>query len=202
MSLISACIKAGFGSVMYDGSGLPIAQNMARTREVVSWAHSQGLGVEAEIDAIRGNEEGVNSLEGGARYRAGDSIHFIKATGVDCFAPSIGTVHGRYLTPPVLDYETLDAIVNAAPLPLALHGGSGLSVTQLAAAIRRGCAKVNYSSILRQEYMAGYRDTLLGPEPPQEPTELISRVRDRLSRRLDEILSSLGSSGMARGDAN
>ncbi|WP_332446397.1 class II fructose-bisphosphate aldolase [Sphaerochaeta sp.] len=143
---IVRAIKAGFTSVMYDGSALPFEENLARTAQVVAVAHAAGVSVEAELGSIAGGDK---SHEGG-----GEEIYtnpelakrFAEETGIDALAVSIGTVHGLYKGEPKISIETLRAIDTVVPVPLVLHGGSGTPEQTIKQCIAHGIRKINVNT--------------------------------------------------------
>lgn len=144
------CIRAaelGFDSVMYDGSHLPYAENLALTSQVVRAAHALNVGVEAELGAL-GIGDSSHEFETGheALTDPQQAAHFAAETGIDALAVSIGTVHGLYRSAPKLDLERLEQIARLVPSPLVLHGGSGTPRDALNAAIRLGIAKINVNT--------------------------------------------------------
>lgn len=155
---IKAACDAGFSSVMYDGSKLPLAENAANTAEVVKYAHDLGISVEAELghvcDAIAGTSEtgGVSDSDediDDCLTKPEDVVEFIGLTGVDCLAVAVGTAHGVYTKPPLLRLDLLERINVSSPVPLVLHGGSGTPDDQIQKAISLGITKINiYSEVL------------------------------------------------------
>jgi ketose-bisphosphate aldolase len=144
------CIRAaelGFDSVMYDGSHLPYAENLALTARVVRAAHALKVGVEAELGAL-GIGDASHEFDTGheALTDPDQAAHFATETGIDALAVSIGTVHGLYRSAPKLDLERLEQIARRVSLPLVLHGGSGTPRDALNAAIRLGIAKINVNT--------------------------------------------------------
>lgn len=140
-------IRYGFPGIMFDGSALSHEDNIAATREVVKAAHAVGVSVEAEIGHVGGNEgtldEGIAKKENYTKPE--DAEMFVKKTGVDALAVSIGTVHGIYQGTPKLDIGLLDQIRSAVgELPLVMHGGSGLPDEQFTTAVEHGINKVNF----------------------------------------------------------
>ncbi len=151
-SSFEACIKAlkfGLTDVMFDGSRLPIEENIAITRHVVRAAHACGACVEAELGHVG---MGKDYQEFGAMRKGftqpDDVERFVAETGVDFLAVAIGTAHGIYQGEPQLDLELLDEIAARVEIPLVMHGGSGLAKEQFQAAIGRGIAKVNIATDL------------------------------------------------------
>lgn len=140
-------IRYGFPGVMFDGSSLSHEDNIEATKEIVKAAHAVGVSVEAEIGHVGGNEgtldEGIAKKENYTKPE--DAEMFVKATGVDALAVSIGTVHGIYQGTPKLDIGLLDEIRAAVgSLPLVMHGGSGLPDEQFTMAVEHGINKVNF----------------------------------------------------------
>ncbi|MCC8164692.1 MAG: class II fructose-bisphosphate aldolase [Planctomycetes bacterium] len=147
--LVKRCIAAGFTSVMFDGSHLPFRDNIAKTREVVDYAHARGVTVEAELGFVAGsNLEGAST--GVGRLTEPEEVaEFARETDVDALAISIGTAHGVYASTPTLDIPRLQAIKSASDVPLVLHGGSGTPRDQLMQAVKNGITKLNIYTDLR-----------------------------------------------------
>lgn len=149
-----ACIKAlrfGFTDVMFDGSSLELEENIAITRMVTRAAHAAGASVEAELGHVG---SGSNYLAFGAK-RVGftdPSVveYFVAQTGVDILAVAVGTAHGQYQGEPILDLDLLREIRSRVEIPLALHGGSGLTKEQYQSAIAAGISKINIATDLYQ----------------------------------------------------
>lgn len=151
--VIRSCLRAGWNSVLFDGSHLAVQENLRQTAEVVREARERGADVEGEIEAITGVEDEVGSDAVAPLEPLEDALGFIRSTGITVFAPSIGNAHGQYKATPKLDMQRVSDIVAAEPIPLALHGGTGLSDEQFADLVRRGCAKVNISTGLKRTFM-------------------------------------------------
>ena len=141
------CIKAlhlGFTDVMYDGSKLPLEENVANTKLIVRAAHAIGAGVEAELGHVGvGHDYQAFGALGKGFTEPAAVERFVDETGVDCLAVAIGTAHGLYQGDPQLDLELLAEIRERVDIPLVLHGGSGLSDEQFRAAIVGGIQKIN-----------------------------------------------------------
>ncbi|MBE5807754.1 MAG: class II fructose-bisphosphate aldolase [Clostridiales bacterium] len=146
---IECALEMGFTSVMYDGSVLPYAENVANTRAVVELAEAYGASVEAEIGSMGREEYGS---VGGGDEEAVESCYtdpdqaaaFVKATGVDALACSFGTVHGIYLKAPKLDIERIGVIREKTGVPVVMHGGSGISDEDFRKCIEQGVRKINF----------------------------------------------------------
>ncbi|GHT77521.1 fructose-bisphosphate aldolase [Spirochaetia bacterium] len=151
---IMKAIKGGFTSVMYDGSSLPLEENIANTRKVVETAHVLGVDVEAELGHV-GIAVKNDQYKEDLYTKADVASHFCKETNVDSVAIAIGSAHGVYLTTPQLDLKRLDEINAATATPLVLHGGSGIPSDQLDEAFKRGINKFNIGT----EYFQLYFDS-------------------------------------------
>ena len=140
---IMTAIKAGFTSVMYDGSALPYETNIANTKEISKVAHAVGCSVEAELGHVGGAEGGGDDGHE-AQYTRVDQVNdFIKRADIDALAVAIGTAHGQYTVKPKLDINRLAEIYKVSTKPLVLHGGSGLSDDDFRNTIKNGIRKVN-----------------------------------------------------------
>ena len=197
--VISACLKKGWNSVLFDASSLPVAENRRQTIEVVAEARQYGASVEGEIEGIKGVEDDVGSDEESNRQSLDVALDFIRSTRVDCFAPAIGNAHGVYKTEPKLDAERVSAIVEAEPIPIALHGGTGLTPQQFADLIARGCAKVNISTALKVTYMQSNLAFLKEAEAKNkwDPPSLFRQVRQAVLDMATGYMLQFGSGGRA-----
>jgi ketose-bisphosphate aldolase len=197
--VISACLKKGWNSVLFDASSLPVAENRRQTIEVVAEARQYGASVEGEIEGIKGVEDDVGSDEESNRQSLDIALDFIRSTHVDCFAPAIGNAHGVYKTAPKLDAERVTAIVEAEPIPIALHGGTGLTPEQFADLIARGCAKVNISTALKVTYMQSNLAFLKEAEAKGkwDPPSLFKHVRQAVLDMAKGYMLQFGSGGRA-----
>lgn len=154
------CIRGGFTSVMFDGSQLPLEENIRLLRQVVKIAHMVGVTVEGEIGTIGQTSEMGERLECVGLTDPAAAERLAEETGVDCLAVAIGNAHGFYSGPPKLDLERLEEIARRVPVPLVLHGGTGIPEDQVRQAIALGIAKVNVSTALRSAYIGALRDHL------------------------------------------
>jgi fructose-bisphosphate aldolase class II len=178
-------------------SQLPVAENQRQTVEVVAEARRYGAQVEGEIESITGVEDGVGSDTESARQTLDVSLEFIKVTGVDVFAPSIGNAHGVYKTTPKLDAQRVTDVVEATGIPCALHGGSGLTDDQFKDLIARGCAKVNISTALKRQFMQSNLEFLLDAQKRDkwDPPSLFRAVQADTVRLTADLMRTFGSSG-------
>ena len=139
------CIKAGFSSIMFDGSSLPIEENLAKTKELVAVCEHLGLSLEAEVGSIGGEEDGVI---GAGECADPNECKQVADLGVSMLAAGIGNIHGKYPDNWAgLSFETLAAIKEqVGDMPLVLHGGTGIPADQVKKAVSMGVAKVNVTS--------------------------------------------------------
>ncbi|GBG57796.1 fructose-bisphosphate aldolase [Sporomusaceae bacterium FL31] len=143
---IIKAIKAGFTSVMYDGSSLPFAENMLKTSEIVAIAHAANVSVEAELGALAGGEFSNEEAAEEIYTNPDQAAQFVETTKVDALAVSIGTVHGMYKGTPRIDIGVLKRIAALVDIPLVLHGGSGTPEAIVKECIRHGIAKINVNT--------------------------------------------------------
>ncbi len=198
-AVITECLDLGWNSVLFDASQLPVQENLRQTIEVVAEARTHGAHVEGEIEAITGVEDGHGSDEIGARQTLEVSLDFIRRTGVDVFAPSIGNAHGVYTSEPVLDFDRVTDLVAAEPVPIALHGGSGMTDDQFRDLISRGCAKVNISTSLKVLYMQSSLANLKRAEAANrwDPPTVFAAVSADVRALTMTLATTFGSAGKA-----
>ena len=159
LELAAACIRAGFTSVMFDGSLLPFAENIEKTRAVTAMARPLGISVEGELGTIGGKEEGDTDLES-SYTKAEEAAEFVRKTDVTSLAIGVGTAHGVYKGTPHIRVDRIREIHAATDVQLVLHGASGLSDDILRSCIEAGICKINFATELRQAYPRGIRQAL------------------------------------------
>ena len=143
VDLIREAVGLGIGSVMYDGSALDYSANVASTAEVVAWCDDRAVSVEAELGEV-GGKDGVHAP--GARTDPADAASFVSATGVDALAVAVGSSHAMTTRDAVLDEPLIGRLRDAVPVPLVLHGSSGVPDDGLAPAVAAGITKVNIAT--------------------------------------------------------
>lgn len=197
--VISACLAKGWNSVLFDASALPVAENKRQTIEVVAEARRYGAGVEGEIEGIQGVEDGLGSDEASKRQSLEVALDFVRATGVDCFAPAIGNAHGMYKSEPKLDAQRVSDIVAATSVPIALHGGTGMTNQQFKDLISRGCAKVNISTAVKMTFMKSNLTFLRDAEAKNkwDPPSLFRSVGQEVKGMATGYMQTFGSEGKA-----
>ncbi|WP_320669473.1 class II fructose-bisphosphate aldolase [Patulibacter defluvii] len=190
---IGRCLRAGYSSVMYDGSALPLEENVRRTGEVVRMAAEHGAWVEAELAGFAGDEDRTTDAQATALTDPEVAAGFVAATGVDALAIAIGNVHGIPTRPVQLDFDRLAAIRERVEVPLVLHGASGLPDGDVARAIGLGVAKINVNTELRRAFRDAWRRTAAAPpdgdalppilEPAIRAVEDVARAKLRAFAR-------------------
>jgi ketose-bisphosphate aldolase len=160
LELIARALELGAGAVMADGSRLPFGENVELVEAAKKLADAAGAGIEAELGHVAGGEDVAVATEARGLTDVEEAKRFVKATGVDLLAVSIGNVHGRYASEPRLDWELLAQIQAAVSTPLSLHGASGLPDADLGRAVAAGVRKVNANTELREAYLKATSDGL------------------------------------------
>ena len=189
-SSVESCKKAidsGFSSVMIDASKYSLEENINITKEVVEYAHSKNITVEAEVGHIGGVEDGIAS--GVLVASLDDCIKFVKETKVDMLAPAIGSVHGVYKGEPKLDFELLTSLKNNINIPLVLHGGSGIPEDKIIKAIKLGISKININTELQQAWHEGVLKFVENKKEVYDPRKIISSGEENLKNIVEYKLS-------------
>jgi len=188
VALIEDCIDHGWDSVMFDGSAMSIERNTELTAGVVTAAHAHGVAVEAELGNVGGVEDGA---AGGGR----DSVasieqvpEFVEKTGIDFLAVGFGNAHGHYEGTEGLQWDVLERAAGATDIPLVLHGGTGLSNAEFSRAIGNGCAKINISTALKEQYVAVLADASVGRTVSRKPATLHLALQDRCAATCEHFI--------------
>jgi fructose-bisphosphate aldolase class II len=195
-ALISRCLEAGWSSVLFDASKLSVEENRRQCIEVVAEARHYGAAVEGEIEGFKRTEE-MTGDEAEHVQTLETVVGFVKATGVDVFAPAIGNAHGTYKTAPHLDSQRVTDIVEATGIPVALHGGTGMSPEQFTDLIARGCAKVNISTALKIAFMTSGYDFLAQNPGKYDPPSQMKVQRAAVKAMAEDHIRMFGSAGKA-----
>jgi fructose-1,6-bisphosphate aldolase class II len=183
-------IDAGFTSVMIDASKLPLEENIKVTKEVVEYAHERGVSVEAEVGHIGGTEDNITSSETNATLEECKAIY--ENTGIDALAPALGSVHGFYKGEPNLNFERMKEINEALPIPLVLHGGSGIPDEMIQKAIACGTSKINVNTELQASWSKAVRDFLNENKEAYDPRKVIGSGEKALKETVREKVSLFG----------
>lgn len=199
LDVIRGCIEAGWTSVMFDGSALPFAENVARSKEAYDLAEAAGVGLEAEIGAIGGTEDDKFVSEDEAILADVDEcLEFCREMpDLAVFAPAIGTAHGFYKGEPRIAYDRLEKITASIDIPIALHGGTGLSRDQFSRCITAGCAKVNISTMHKKDFIDGFAELRAKEPENNEPIPYIAAQYDRMKDGVTSMIEMFGSAEKA-----
>lgn len=199
-AVLSACIAAGWSSVLFDASDRELAQAEQETAEVVAEAHAHGVDVESEIENIVGVEDDIGSDEAVHAYSTQTLVDVAERTGTDLLAPQLGTAHGLYARTPVLLPERVRELAALTDRPIVLHGGTGLSGDDFRAFIDAGIPKINISTGLKLAYMRAAQahtataETTGRWDPPSLFRDITAAAQAEAAGHLD----AFGSTGRAR----
>lgn len=184
VELVREAVDLGMTSVMYDGSTLPDEQNRRVTAEVVRRCHEAGASVEAELGEV-GGKDGVHSP--GARTDPHDAARFVADTGVDALAVAVGSSHAMTERVATLDTELIAAIAAEVPVPLVLHGSSGVPDEGLVAAVSAGMTKINVATHLNVVFTETMQ-AVLAERPTVDPRKYLGPARDAVSVEVERLL--------------
>lgn len=187
-ALVESAVRLGFGSVMFDASALAYKENVRATAEVAARCHTAGVWVEAELGEV-GGKDGVHAP--GARTDPGEAAAFVEGTGVDALAVAVGTSHAMLTRDAAVDLDLVSALRAAVPVPLVLHGSSGVPDDLLAAAVRRGMTKINIATQLNKVFTAALREQLAADPGLVDPRRYLSPARAALSAEITRLLTVL-----------
>ncbi|TDN45408.1 fructose-bisphosphate aldolase [Curtobacterium flaccumfaciens] len=187
-SLVLAGIDLGVDSIMYDGSHLDFAANVAATRELAAACHAAGIAVEAELGEV-GGKDGVHAP--GVRTDPVDAAAFVADTGVDALAVAVGTSHAMQTREAAVDRSLVEQLRAAVPVPLVLHGSSGLSDEELRGAVRAGMTKINISTHLNGLFTRALREVLDERPDVVDPRKYVAAGRDAIATETARLLTLL-----------
>lgn len=185
--LIREAVDIGIPSVMYDGSALDDQTNRATTAEVVAWCHQRGATVEAELGEV-GGKDGVHAP--GVRTDPGEAVRFVADTGVDSLAVAVGSSHAMTSREARLDESLIESLAAAVPVPLVLHGSSGVPDEGLVSAVRAGMVKINIATHLNVAFTAAVRESLAGSDTV-DPRRYLGPGREAVAAEVARLLAML-----------
>lgn len=195
--LAMRALRAGYTSIMIDGSHDSFEENIAVTKAVADACHPSGIPVEAELGKVGGKEDDLDGGEGGGYTVPAEAAEFVERTRVDSLAVAIGTAHGVYKGTPKLDVERLSEIREAVTVPLVLHGTSGVPDEAVQECIRRGICKVNYATDLRIAFSKGVTEVLRENPDTIDPKKYNARGREYVKEYVMSKIKVCGSVGKA-----
>jgi fructose-bisphosphate aldolase class II len=190
--LVRVAAAVGLHSVMYDASALPYPGNVAATARVAAWCRERGIWAEAEIGEI-GGKDGVHDPR--ARTRPDEAAAYAAATGVDALAVAVGSSHAMLTRDAVLDLALIARIHRAVPVPLVLHGSSGVPDEGLAAAVAAGMTKINVATQLNKVFTAAVRARLAADPALVDPRRYGADGRDAVAEEVARLLKVLRAAG-------
>jgi fructose-bisphosphate aldolase class II len=188
VDLVAEGIALGVDSVMYDGSHLDYDANVAATRVLAERCHSAGIALEAELGEV-GGKDGVHAP--GVRTDPTDAAAFVTATGVDALAVAVGTSHAMQTREAAVDRDLVARLRDTVPVPLVLHGSSGLSDEELQGAVRAGMTKVNISTHLNGLFTRALRAVLEERPDVVDPRKYVTAGRDAITTETSRLLTLL-----------
>jgi fructose-bisphosphate aldolase class II len=191
-------VRAGFTSIMRDASALPYEENVAEVRKVVELCHAIDIPVEAEIGRLGGAEEHVVVSEREAAMSDPDECaSFVEDAGFDFLAVAIGNAHGFYKGEPKLDFDRLQAIQEKVPVPLVLHGASGIPDHQITMAVERGICKINIDTELRNAFIRTVQEFTQENPDQIDPRKVLGPGIDAMQAVVEHKMEIFKSAGRA-----
>ena len=196
MELLRQAPQHGFSSVMFDASILSYPDNVAATKAAADYAHSHGLWLESELGLVGGKDAAgpVSAHAPGARTDPDQAASYVAATGVDALAVAIGSSHAMTSRDAALDHALLAALHDVVPVPLVLHGSSGVPDADLRAATLGGIAKVNVGTALNVAFTASVREVLAAGPTVVDPRRYLAPGREAMADVVAHFLGVLATS--------
>lgn len=194
--LCAQALRAGYTSIMIDGSKLPLEENIALTKRVVAMCAAAQVPVEGELGQVGGKEDDVECENAGYTIPA-EAIRFEAETGLSSMAVGVGTAHGFYAKEPVLNKELITELKQCLTVPMVLHGASGISDAEIKECIRRGICKVNFATELRVAYSDGVKAVLAEKPETFDPKVYGRRGRENVKQLVKNRILVCGCNGKA-----
>jgi fructose-bisphosphate aldolase class II len=191
--LLREAPEHGFGSVMFDGSWLPYAENVQATRAAVEFARGHGMWLESELGVVDGKDGGPprSAHEPGSRTDPDQAASYVEATGVDGLAVAVGSRHAMTTRTAVLDHDLIASLRKAVPVPLVLHGSSGVPDPQLRTAVAHGIVKVNIGTALNVAFTTAVRQVLDADPAVVDPRRYLAPGRAAMADAVAHFLTML-----------
>lgn len=196
--IVMKCIRAGFSSVMFDGSHFTFKENIVLTKKVVEAAHAVGVSVEGELGTIGGVEDDLSVDEENEQFaKPEEAIHFWKETHVDALALAVGTAHGIYKGEPHIRYDIIQAVAEKIEVPIVLHGGSGVPDEAIRKSISHGIGKVNVNTENQATFSEKIRKVLLAQPDLVDPRKYLGPAREAIIEVVRAKIRLFGSNNQA-----
>jgi len=188
VALAKQCVDIGWDSVMIDLSAKPIEENIFFTKEVKQYANHKGVCVEGELGIIAGVEEDISAKDG-VLVEYDNCIRYVTETGIDAFAPAIGTAHGMYEKEVKLNYHLITQLTETNETPIVIHGGTGLSDQQFLDLIQCGASKINVSTALKYAYIDSIRAYVQKENRENNPIKLDNAAEMEVRKVVEEHIA-------------
>ncbi|MEU5130636.1 class II fructose-bisphosphate aldolase [Streptomyces mobaraensis] len=189
VDLLHAASAHDFSSVMYDASALPYADNVKATSEAARWAHARGLWLEAELGRVGGKPGDAHTP--GVRTDPTEAAAFVADTGVDALAVAVGSTHAMTTRTATLDHPLITELRDAVPVPLVLHGSSGVPDAELRRAVASGIRKVNVGTALNTAFTGAVRAFLEAHPSTVDPRRYLAPAREAMAATVERFLHAL-----------
>ena len=196
-SMAMSAFRAGYTSIMIDGSKLPFEDNIALTKSVVEACHAGNVPVEGELGKVGGKEDDLENEDENPYTNPQEAKEFVERTGVDSLAIGIGTAHGIYRKEPKINLEVLDQISKIVDVPLVMHGTSGVPDNTVKECISRGICKVNYATDLRIAFTKGVKEYMKENPDAFDPKKYAALGMDEVKKYVMQKMEVMGSVGKA-----
>ena len=198
MDLLRQAPEAGFSSAMFDAGALPYEDNVAATRAAVDWAHGAGLWLEAELGYVGGKPGAPASAHAaGVRTDSAEASRYVARTGVDALAVAVGSAHAMTSRSAALDHGLIAWLREAVPVPLVLHGSSGLPDAELRRAVASGMVKLNLGTALGVAFTGAVRACLERDPAVVDPRRYLAPARDAMAETVRRLTTALHEGGDA-----
>ncbi len=196
---VMRCIRHGFSSVMFDGSALPLEENIAITRSVVEIAAAVGISVEGELGKIGGTEDEISVEEKDAFLTDPvEAERFVNGTGIDALAVAIGTAHGPYKgKKPEIDFPRLERIRELTGIPIVMHGASGVPDEDIRKGIQLGVRKINIDTEIRQAFTKGLHEFIRANPDNIDPRKMLAPAKKEMKEIVKSKMRLFGCCGKA-----
>jgi fructose-bisphosphate aldolase class II len=192
MALLRQAAEAGFSSAMFDAGHESYPDNVAHTTDAVAWAHANGLWLEAELGYVGGKPDApAGAHTAGVRTDPAEARQFVAETGVDALAVAVGSSHAMTTRTAGLDHDLIAALAAAVPVPLVLHGSSGVPDGELSRAVAAGIRKINIGTALNIAYTRGVRQFLDQDAKVVDPRKYLDRSRTEMAGTVSHLLRTV-----------
>jgi fructose-bisphosphate aldolase, class II len=186
--LLYAIAETGSSSAMFDASKLVYDENVAATKAAAGWAHERGLFMEAELGEV-GGKEGAHAP--GVRTDPAEAMAFVAATGVDALAVAVGSSHAMSARTAALDFELIARLRSVVPVPLVLHGSSGVADEDLRKAVAAGITKINVGTLLNVHFTRAVRSYLASDGAVSDPRRYLAPAREAVAEAVAAMIAAV-----------